>query len=56
MQCTYATLSSVACSALQYFPHYLINNTILDKATERKMCFDFVHYNFCLNIPHSTKK
>jgi len=32
MQCAYATLSTVACPAVQYFfPHYLINGTIFEK-------------------------
>jgi len=32
-------LSSVACMAVQYFPHYLINGTILgQKVSEHKMC------------------
>jgi len=34
MQRAYATLSSVACPALQYFPHYLVNDAILEKVTE----------------------
>jgi hypothetical protein len=37
MQC--AILSSVAYPALPYFPHYLINGTVLEKKiTEHKMC------------------
>jgi hypothetical protein len=37
MQCAWAILSSVACSALQYFPHYLIDVTIKKKIIEHKM-------------------
>ena len=48
MQRAYTTLSSVACQALQYFQHYLVNDTILEKVTEHKMCFDFIHYKFRL--------
>jgi len=34
MQCACAILSFVACPALQYFPHYLINGTIFEKRKE----------------------
>jgi hypothetical protein len=38
MQCAGAMLLSVVCLAVQYFPHYLINGTILEKnVTEHKM-------------------
>jgi len=47
MQRAYATLSSVACPALQYFPHYLVNDAILEKVTEHQMCFDFIHSKIC---------
>jgi len=31
MQCAYAVLLFVACPALQYFSHYLINDPIFEK-------------------------
>jgi len=37
-----------------FFPHYLINGMIFEKAIENKMCFYFL-YNFCLNMSHSKK-
>jgi hypothetical protein len=42
-------LSSAACFAVPYFPHYLINGMIffLERVVECKMCVDFL-YNFCL--------
>jgi hypothetical protein len=43
-------LSCVASTALPYFSHYLIDDTIFEGGggvVERKMCFDLL-YNFCL--------
>ena len=49
-------LSSVACPALQYFPHYLINGTILEKkVTEHKMCLLIFSSSFVWNVSHSKK-
>jgi hypothetical protein len=42
-------LPSVACPAVQYFPLYPTNGSILGEkiVIEHEMCFDFL-YNFCL--------
>ena len=40
MQCAYAVLLFVACPALQYFSHYLINDPIFGEKNviEHEMC------------------
>ena len=38
MQCECAIFSSVACAALQCFPHYFIDDTIFEKVIGREMC------------------
>ena len=50
-------LSSVACLALPYFSHYLINGTILvkKKVIEHKMCVLIFSTTFVWNIFHSKK-
>ena len=51
MQCDCAILSSVACPALQYFPHHLINGTIKKKELlDIKSVFMILSTSFVLSI------
>jgi len=58
MQCACAILSTVACLAVLYFTHYVINSTIFEKKKfiERKMCALIFCTNVGRNISHSKKK
>jgi hypothetical protein len=50
MRCACAILSSVACAALQYFPHYLINGTIFEKKKLNTKCV----FRFSLQLQSET--
>ena len=48
MQCARGTFSSVACPALQQFPHYVINETIFGRKNIGHIVFCDFLCNFCV--------
>jgi hypothetical protein len=51
-----APLSSAACLALSYFPHYLINDSVFEKKMLLVMkCVEIFSKSFVWNVSHSKK-